>query len=303
MPEPAIRSILVGVEVDELEGSDPTLATAVALADFLDAELHLAHAVESGPMEPPLLPDLSRQMERAAEALDLYLEGALPESFEPASRHLELGRAHRVLAERAAELEVDLLVLGPHRGVRGPAGGLGTTADRLLRTVRVPCWIARGSLDLPLGRLAVATDFSGPSRPALDLALTLSRDLGRASVSPGAAPTELETLYVEWPAALKDDPEKEERDLLPRLREEMTAAEERTGLEGAAVVHPRVLAATNPAWGILKHVAAAGSDLTVLGTHGRGAVARALLGSVAAVVAREAPGPVVLVPPKSEGDA
>lgn len=303
MSKPAIRSILVGVEVGEMEGKDPTLATAVALADFLDAELHLVHAVESGPMEPPLLPDLSSQMERASEALGLYLEEALPEGFDPASTHLALGRAHRILSERAAELDVDLLVLGPNRGIPTPAGGLGTTTHRLLRTARVPCWIARGHLELPLRRIAVATDFSGPSRPALELALELARDLGATADSQGVAPVELETLYVEWPATLKDDPEKEERELIPRLKEEMAAAGERAGLEGAAVVHPRVLTATDPAWGILKHVAQAQSGLTILGTHGRGAVARTLLGSVAAVVAREAPGPVVLVPPRSEDDA
>lgn len=303
MSEPAIRSILAGVEVEDSEGADPILATAVALAEVLGAELHLVHAVESGPLEPPLLPDLTTRMEQAADALDLYLEEALPAGTEPASVHVDLGRAHRVLSERAAELKVDLLVLGPHGGMRTPAGGLGTTTDRLLRTVRVPCWIARGEPRFPLERISAATDFSGPSRPALDLALELARDLGGAAGSPGTPPVELEAIFVEWPATLAHDPEKEERELLPRLREEMAAAEERTGLAGAAVVHPRVLSATDPAWGILKHVAAAESDLTVLGTHGRGAVARTLLGSVAAVVAREAPGPVVLVPPPPDAGA
>ena len=60
MSAPDIRSILVGVEVGEREGPDSVLATAVALAGALDADLHVVHAVESGPFDPPLLPSQER---------------------------------------------------------------------------------------------------------------------------------------------------------------------------------------------------------------------------------------------------
>jgi nucleotide-binding universal stress UspA family protein len=44
-------------------------------------------------------------------------------------------------------------------------------------------------------------------------------------------------------------------------------------------------------------------DLIVTGTHGRGGVRRAVLGSVAEAVARHSPVPVLLVPPQSEAHA
>ena len=44
---------------------------------------------------------------------------------------------------------------------------------------------------------------------------------------------------------------------------------------------------------VCERAAEVGSDLIVLGTHGRGPVARALLGSVADHVVRHAPCPVV----------
>lgn len=303
MTASGIRSIVVGVEVGEREGPDPVLGTARALAEALDAELHVVHALESGPLEPPLLPNVSEEVDRARRALDLYLESLPADGREPDTRHVELGRAHRVLMERAEVVGADLLVLGPHRGARLPTGGLGTTTDRLLRTARIPCWIARGTLELPLKRLAAATDFSARSHPALDLALGLASDLGAATDSAGAPRPDLSVLHVEWPATLRDDPDLAERELLPRLAEEVSAAEVRTGLGQAAVIRPRVLAARDPSWGILTHISQESPDVTVLGTHGRGAVARTLLGSVAAVVARDAPGPVVLVPPReSPGD-
>jgi nucleotide-binding universal stress UspA family protein len=302
MTASGIRSIVVGVEVGEREGPDPVLGAASTLAEALGAELHAVHALESGPLEPPLLPNVSEEVDRARRALDLYLDSFPPGGREPDTRHVELGRAHRVLLQRAEAVGADLLVLGPHRGARLPTGGLGTTTDRLLRTARVPCWIARGTLELPLQRLAVATDFSVRSHPALDLALALASDLGGAATSAGAPRPDLSVLHVEWPATLRDDPELEERDILPRLANEVSAAEARTGLGQAAVIRPRVLAARDPSWGILTHLSQESPGVTVMGTHGRGAVARTLLGSVATVVARDAPGPVVLVPPRESAE-
>ena len=52
-------------------------------------------------------------------------------------------------------------------------------------------------------------------------------------------------------------------------------------------------------------VAAAGdlhADLVCIGTHGRGGIARVLLGSVAELVVRQAPCPVLTVRPKACGD-
>jgi len=296
MTAPPIGSILVGVDIALREGPDPVLATAAALAQVLRAELHVVHAVESGPVTPPLLPSVTQGLETAARALDLYLDKALLQGQAFASRHVGLDRAHRVLAARAHEVSADLVVVGPHRGgVLGRA--LGTTTDRLLRTLHTPCWVARGGLDLPLRRLAVATDFSDLSRPALDFALLLARDLGGAATV-GAPRPDLDVLNVEWPAALDDDPDREEGVLIPQLADEIAAAKGRTGLDHVAVVHPRVVAALDPSRGILSHAAEYHPGVVVLGTHGHGALARTLLGSVASIVAREAPGHVVLVAPR-----
>jgi len=101
---------------------------------------------------------------------------------------------------------------------------------------------------------------------------------------------------------LRDDPDMEQNELLPRLREELAASETRTALAQPAVYRPRVVAGRDPSWGILSHVTEESPGVTILGTHGRGAVARTLLGSVASVVARDSPGPVVLVPPRESGE-
>lgn len=295
MQNQTIRSILVGVDLAVPEGPDAVLSAAARLAAALDADLHVVHAVESGPLAPPLLPSLAQEMEKARSALDLYLDLHLPEGVATASRHVGLGRAHEVLADRVDAMEIDLVVVGAHREGPMPIVMLGTTVDRLLRTVSVPCWIVRGSAELPIRRLVTATDFSEMSRRALDWTLDLAHRLGTAT--PGDPPVEVDVLHVAWPAALRDDPDRERSILLPNLDSEIASARHRAGGAQAVTTHPRVLAAVDPSRGILSHAAREKPDLIVLGTHGRGSMARAILGSVASIVAREAEGDVLLVPP------
>jgi nucleotide-binding universal stress UspA family protein len=56
-----------------------------------------------------------------------------------------------------------------------------------------------------------------------------------------------------------------------------------------------VLASNAPATAIVEYANEEGVDLIVLGTHGRGAVAHLLVGSVAERVVRTAPCPVLTV--------
>lgn len=300
MSAPRIQTILAGVDLPDQDRADPVLATAVRLARALDAELHLVHAVEAGPLEPPLLPTLTRQMETARAAVGAYLDAVLPEGMETASRHVELGRAHRVIAARAEAVDADLLVLGPHRGLGLEVLGLGTTTDRLLRTVDVPCWIARAPLELPVKRLVAPVDFSPLSDRALALALYLGRALGGAAGIAGAPPAMVDALHVAWPAALNEDPQLAERELIPRVERKAAWAVDVTGLADGVATRALVEPAVDPSRGILTHARDTGAGLVVLGTHGRGAVSRTLLGSVASVVAHRAPCPVVLVPPTEE---
>ena len=64
-----------------------------------------------------------------------------------------------------------------------------------------------------------------------------------------------------------------------------------------AALHAKAVIATsdNPAEEIVKYAKAHATDLIIMGTHGRGAVAQLLVGSVAERVVRTAPCPVLTV--------
>jgi nucleotide-binding universal stress UspA family protein len=116
-----------------------------------------------------------------------------------------------------------------------------------------------------------ATDFSEASTEAARTAAAYAHRFG----------ARLHVLHVTWPGS---DPVKPP--LLGKLAEEL----------GAAVPVVTAVESGNPAAQIVRYAERKGTDLIVLGTHGRTGVTRALIGSVAERVIRTAPCPVLTVP-------
>jgi nucleotide-binding universal stress UspA family protein len=86
------------------------------------------------------------------------------------------------------------------------------------------------------------------------------------------------------------------RDVLPQIQRRL---EEKVKDRPAGVeVETKVVEALAPATALLEYAKQHAIDLIVLATHGRGALANALLGSVAEKLVRTAPMPVVTVRPK-----
>jgi nucleotide-binding universal stress UspA family protein len=83
----------------------------------------------------------------------------------------------------------------------------------------------------------------------------------------------------------------------PELRRQIDAARARVAHDSTHDVREEILWGDAPAAEILRFIQEQKADLVVLGTHGHGAFKRALIGSVAASVARSASCPVLLVPP------
>lgn len=130
-------------------------------------------------------------------------------------------------------------------------------------------------------RLLVPIDFSAPSDAALDHARLFARAWGGA----------LHLLHVtgdRTPPPAGGDPH-DEPAALRQIRDRLTDEDRQQRLT------IRVVERAAPAEGILGYARTAGTDLIVMGTHGRSGVAHLLLGSVAETVVRGAPCPVLTV--------
>ncbi|MEO8260603.1 MAG: universal stress protein [Acidobacteriota bacterium] len=137
----------------------------------------------------------------------------------------------------------------------------------------------------------VATDFSEPSGAALNYGRELARTFAAT----------LHVLHVADNVTFQYGVEGYST-LLPELQEDVEAGA-RTRLDGLITeedrvelhAEPVVITAVPKAAAIVHYAGTHQMDLIVMGTHGRGAVGHLLMGSVAELVVRTAPCPVLTV--------
>jgi nucleotide-binding universal stress UspA family protein len=144
-------------------------------------------------------------------------------------------------------------------------------------------------------KILVATDLDKTSKEAVTAAAHLAREQ-RASLyivnvvlDPMTQPWALEAYGIDFPRLVEDL----RHGSLAQLKQVVAGIKPEL-----PSVRPEVLVGA-PASEIVQYAREQGVDLIVVGTHGRGPVRRAFLGSVAERVVREAPCPVLVVRSKS----
>jgi nucleotide-binding universal stress UspA family protein len=232
------------------------------------------------PMSAPLPEFVTEEtMSRAAE--DHLAE--LAEEIRAGRPELELdtgvriGRPVDVLADEKG----DLLVLGSSGRTGVAEMFLGSTAAELVSIGGRPIVVTRPA---PLdGRVVVGVDGSDTSTEAITYAFSFAERHGREVLAIHAWND------VGWAELPEQDWDHIRVDLAKLLEEQLAPHRSR---------HPEVHVAQEvafdaPARTLLQ--AAEGAALVVVGSHGRGAVKRAILGSVSHAVLHNAPCPVAVV--------
>jgi nucleotide-binding universal stress UspA family protein len=292
-PNP-IRSVLAATDLTP--ASDDVLGSAARLARASGARLHVIHAFD---LELSAYPDIDGsaptfqgRIAEAEERLGRQLERTLPEGMQASSREIVIYVAHRAIVDYAAQVQADVIVLGPHRSPG--AGVLGTTADRVIRTAPCPCLVVRRPLELPLWRVLVPMDLSAPALGALDMALGWVDALGAGTAELPISTVELDVVHVIPRFVQSRALAASHATIGPRLSEQV---EKVVAKHGGVNVREELLWGDGAAGEIVRYAEQQAAGLIVLGTHGHGALKRALIGGVASAVVRMAPCPVLLVPP------
>ncbi|MCE7004747.1 universal stress protein [Kibdelosporangium philippinense] len=196
--------------------------------------------------------------------------------------HAVSGRGPETLAETASEAE--LLVIGPSGRTALPRVLLGSTASELMYTYQRPIVIVRQ--DSPGKGVVVGIDGSNTS--AVDFAFDFADRHGHELLAVHAwsdLPLDALAPVRTWDYAWQDIHDKAEQMFVESLA-------------GHRKRHPdvdvrQVISPDRPAHALIEH--AQDAALLVVGSHGRGALKRALLGSVSHSVANHAPCPVAIV--------
>ena len=286
------------VPLDGSTFSEDALATAMALVDdggFLD----LVTVNEGAP--PFAVPDYD---DLAREWALKYLDGLtekLPPTLEAHCAAL-VGRPSEQLRSYIEESDADLVVMATHgRGVLTRVW-LGSVADALVRTSRLPLLLVHPrdsdepsyQADLPLRKILVPLDGSNLAEAAVDGAIgVLGRDLDLTLIRIVQSP--VPSIYPYVPDSTRVQEEALAR-ATDQAREQLAevAAKYQTL---ASSVSLEVMHSDHVGRTIVEHAAANDFDAIAIATHGRGGVGRFAMGSVADKVIRSTSLPVLTIRP------
>ncbi len=299
---------IVMVPLDGSSFAEEALPLAAEVARKAGAELHLVHVIRPAPDVDLKMPqddlDWSTSVRSGTGAyLEQHAEALRAEGVSTLTAVLE-GRIVPSLQHYAAEQEIGLIVLTTHGtgGVR--RWWLGSVADGLLRTGPMDLLIVR-PWDDTTERLEVRSRFDRVLVP-LDgsdfgaLALTPAREMAKlfgaeivlARVVP--APIELTSVSGVPGVPLAGEGH---RSRVTEAREYLESIVE-GGDEGE--LRAVVVEADGAAEGVVECAKSENADLIALSTHGRGGLARAVLGSVADKIIRSSHLPIYVTRPEAQ---
>ena len=209
---------------------------------------------------------------------------------------LEAERAHRTILAEQAESGADLLVLGTHGRSGFQHLVLGSTTEKVIRKATCPTLVvppragdvAPGA-PVRTNRILCPIDFSDSSMTALARA----REMGEET---GARLTVI--AVVDIGHELRDSAMLANVDVEGLVRTTETETRRRLAALAGRGVHTidAVVASGPAARTVLERAARDGTDLIVMGVHGRGALDLRLFGSTTHGVIRGATCPVLVVP-------
>lgn len=285
--ETSTHTIVAGVR--SIEGPDPILAPALAIARSLGAELHLVHAFDfpltTDAVGWPGFPASDAAAEYGRWARERLQEEVKRAGPGPVQVCVAQGTADGEVLGVAEALGARLVLVGGSRRGGMSRAFLGTVAERVVRGAGAPVFVMRAPLQSPPRRVLVASDFSSLSARAHEHGLDLVEAIS------GTALPEIRVLRVlgHVPGSWE-----EERRSHREARAEMEAylAELRPRR-----VHPESHVRIGPpSMEILAEADSWAADLLIMGTHGRAGLQHLLLGSVAEAVLRRARCSVLVVP-------
>ncbi|WP_067216156.1 universal stress protein [Stappia indica] len=283
------------VATDFSERSDRALRRATLLARQTDAQLLLVHVVD----DDRAMRIVEAEREAALRLLAEQSETLLRLDSVACETRVVLASPFSGIVQASEEDAPDLLVLGPHRRQVLRDAFVGTTAERAIRSVACPVLMANAPPVGPYRGILLATDLSDASRKALEI----YRSLGLGGHARLAALAVFDVPELDIAMDGLPDRSEGERSCLERERAE--ARGRLTAFFGDLGITPTEYVVRHDATGaaeeILSEARKEAAGLVVVGTRGRGSLAKFILGSVAEEVLRNATMDVLAIPPGPVG--
>lgn len=272
------RTVLLATDLSSR--CDRALDRAMALARQWDTPLVVLTVVE---------PDASRKVDassahrRVSAYNRIRRDIASSDADLPVEVMVREGDVSEQIAAVAEEIGCSLIVTGTARSELFGRILLGSTVERLSRTSQLPLLTVHNRVHGRYTRVVVASDFSPSSRHALETI---------RSLLPDAPPILFHAFDVPFLG------------LMDTQRDEVVAQAQAEAVEAAAgflrdAGHPGlpvVVAHGDPAARLREHAQTHDIELIVVASHGRSAIYKVLIGSIARRILETAPCDTLLVP-------
>jgi nucleotide-binding universal stress UspA family protein len=274
---------------DLLPKSESAIERAALVAESLQAKLSLLHVVS--PFAPQRV--LEQTLQTAIERMRSRVRPPMWRARSKAGAGVLVGNPTRLIVSSLAREEADLLVIGPH-GDRGALDSFqDTIAEKVVSARRCPVLVVQRDASTAYKRVLLALDITAESAAALRaterLGLTSS---GQAAVVHAYASPQFELLpsaHVELAAIGSHG-----ADLASAVNGAMREFLARESLRPET--YELIVAEGRPASTIMRAVESYQPDLLVMGSRGHGRLGRAMAGSVANQLLKEAGCDILIVP-------
>lgn len=278
------------VATDFSERSDRALRRATLLAKQTGAKLWLVHVVDDD--QPRRIVDA----EHAAAVRLVSEQAATLRDVDGVECTFQVifGAPFDGISRATQEISPDLIVVGPHRRQVLRDIFVGTTAERTIRVATRPVLMVNASPAGPYRNVLFATELSEPSGQALAALLSLRLPIaGRLSIlhvfdAPALRLAFGHSMGAQGKQDYLREAETEAASALARFLRDFDV-----GNAARLLRHEE----TSPANAILDQARTMSADLIAIGTRGKSALTRALIGSVADAVLRASPVDVIAIPP------
>jgi universal stress protein E len=286
-----MKRILVATDLSER--SRRALRRALALTRQFSAKLTILHVVDDE--RPEGFADDDRRRVEAAIRKSVETMGG-QDLLPVPSAAARVGNPFKVIVEEAKRSAADLVVMGSHRKRFLGDVFTGTTVERVMRVGGRPVLMVNRNAETPYRNPLAAVDLSDASANALRIASDLGLlETKSAAVVHGFIPLAEGTMAY---AGIERE----------RIAEHVaaSAAEARSALAKfirdlgfGDLATLSLIEKGTPFEAIEAAVRKLHADLVIIGTRGRGDIARALLGSVADQVLRGIKCDILAVPPEA----
>lgn len=279
-----------------------TAAAAWTASHFApEAELTVVHSV--------VVPEIPRFLRGRTPPTDVLIEtarlGAAERMRELASAmdsdrirtEIRVGPAAEQIAQASRDHEADVIVVGRHGERQGVLGQLGRTAEELVHSSAVPVLVASGIHDAPPRRILAAINDSKVAPWVFDWARFLAARFHAQATALHIVGSAVFTSVLQSVAVGAGDGEAVPAETV--RTELLQSGDDWLQKMAGASPHREPMTVDvvfgDPGEEIVAAARRMDADLVVMGSRGLGGLGRAVLGSVASYVMRNAPCPILVV--------